>query len=391
MKEKILLVDDDPNILEAYQRKLRSVLLVETAEGGHEGLRLIAERGPFAVVIADMQMPKMNGIEFLAKVKEQAPDTVRMMLTGNADIKTAIQAVNEGSIFRFLTKPCPSEVMGEALTAGIKQYRLVTAEKELLERTLSGSIELLVEILSWADPEAFGEALQLRGQVRTLARKLDATNRWEIELATLLSQIGCIAVPRDLLAKAGADEPLSDDEKDALVRIPAVGQELIARIPRLEPAARIILYQNKNYDGSGFPEDDVAGGDIPLGSRILKVLLDLRKLESEGVSKKEALARMQETAGRYDPHVVAAITLCVSPESPLELEAAELTEKTVSGLRVGDVLVTGVEGLDGLLLVGPGVEVTMALLVRLRHYAELAGIQEPIKIRRPTPEKQAQR
>ena len=131
MDERILFVDDDPNILEAYQRKLQHVLHVRTAQGPHLGLREIQEKGPFAVVVADMNMPLMNGVEFLKKVREIAPDTVRMMLTSNSDIKTAMDAVNEGAVFRFLTKPCPSTLMGDSLAAAIKQHRLITAEKEV--------------------------------------------------------------------------------------------------------------------------------------------------------------------------------------------------------------------------------------------------------------------
>ena len=128
MNEKILFVDDDPDILEAYQRRLGKALQVDTARGGAHGLRAILSDGPYAVVVADMHMPVMNGIDFLARVKEVAPDTVRIMLTGNASLKITIQAVNTGGVFRFLTKPCPPEVMGEALVAAINQYRIAKGE-----------------------------------------------------------------------------------------------------------------------------------------------------------------------------------------------------------------------------------------------------------------------
>lgn len=384
MKEKILFVDDDPNILEAYQRKLRKVLPVDTAEGGHEGLRLIAERGPFAVVVADMYMPSMNGVEFLAQVKECAPDTVRMMLTGNADTNVAMQAVNEGNIFRFLTKPCPADVLGKALVEGIKQYRLVTAEREILEDTLNGAIELLAEILSWVDPQAFGRALEMRGRIKRIARKLRGAELWELELAAMLSQIGFISVPHDVVAKMGAGEALTDDEKNAVASVPAVGQELVARIPRLESVGRIVLYQDKHYDGSGFPDDAVAGEDIPLGSRILKVLKDLLELESTGAAKKDALSQMQARVGWYDSRILdATIALYVLPEKRVELEATAPAGKGVSKLEVGDVLVSGVRTLDNRLLIKAGEVVTLTLLIRIKNYAKLVGVQEPIPVERP--------
>jgi DNA-binding NtrC family response regulator len=161
MIEKILLVDDDHNILDGYRRSLSREFLMETALGGQQALELAAQHGPYAVVVSDMRMPGMDGIQLLSKIKAQSPDTVRVMLTGNADMDTAINAINEGSIFRFLNKPCSKETMGRTLTAALVQYRLVTAEKQLLEQTLSGSIQVLTEVLSLVNPAAFSRASAL--------------------------------------------------------------------------------------------------------------------------------------------------------------------------------------------------------------------------------------
>ena len=94
----------------------------------------------------------MDGIQFLAQIREMSPDTVRIMLTGHADLENAIQAVNEGNIFRFLTKPCDNNILIQVLSQGLEQFRLVTAEKELLEKTLQGSINVLTELLPWSTP-----------------------------------------------------------------------------------------------------------------------------------------------------------------------------------------------------------------------------------------------
>jgi len=103
MTEKVLFVDDDPNLLASCERNFRRKFQIETAEGGELALQKITERGPFAVVVSDRQMPRMDGIKFLSLVKERAPDTVRIMLTGNADLEGAVKVVNEGNIFRFLS------------------------------------------------------------------------------------------------------------------------------------------------------------------------------------------------------------------------------------------------------------------------------------------------
>lgn len=178
MTEKILCVDDEPNVLNAYQRALRKEFQIETAVGGAPGLAAIDSQGPYAVIVTDMQMPGMDGIQFLAQVKEKSPDSIRIMLTGNADQHTAIEAVNEGNIFRFLTKPCPPEVLAKTLKAGLQQYRLVMVEKELLEKTLRSSIQVLTDILSLVNPTAFSRASRVQRLVCALAAKLQIEQAW---------------------------------------------------------------------------------------------------------------------------------------------------------------------------------------------------------------------
>ena len=131
--------------------------------------------GPFAVIVADRSMPGMDGIQLLAKVKACSPNTVRMMLTGNADMQTAIDAVNEGHIFRFLTKPCPPESLTASLQAAIEQYRLITAERELLEKTLRGSVKVLCEVLSVVKPTAFGRASRITRYVTAVVPPVGET------------------------------------------------------------------------------------------------------------------------------------------------------------------------------------------------------------------------
>ena len=133
MKEKILCVDDESSALEGYQRILHRQFEVTTAVSGTQGLAIVERRGPFAVVISDMRMPGMNGAEFLTQVREKAPGSVRMLLTGYSDMKAAMDAVNKGGIFQFLSKPCERDVLVAAIGAGVEQYRSQLAEKELVK------------------------------------------------------------------------------------------------------------------------------------------------------------------------------------------------------------------------------------------------------------------
>ncbi|HTW61061.1 MAG TPA: response regulator [Terracidiphilus sp.] len=133
-EEKILFVDDEPAILDGYQRLLRQMFHVGTALGGEKALSLIQTNGPFAVVVSDMRMPGMNGAEFLAQVREKAPHTVRMLLTGHADLNVAIEAVNQGKIFQFLSKPCEKDVLVGAIRSALEQYRVDARDRELVRK-----------------------------------------------------------------------------------------------------------------------------------------------------------------------------------------------------------------------------------------------------------------
>ena len=135
MHNRVLFVDDDPKILAAFRRQLRKKIDIETVGSGPDGLKTIRSNGPFSVVVTDYCMPDMNGIEFLTQVREVAPETVRMLLTGSADLNAAIQAVNQGNIFRFLTKPCSQEMLVDAVLTGIKEYRQSHKERKFNKRT----------------------------------------------------------------------------------------------------------------------------------------------------------------------------------------------------------------------------------------------------------------
>jgi response regulator RpfG family c-di-GMP phosphodiesterase len=270
MTEKILMVDDDVNLLAACERNFHRKFQIETAAGAEAGLLKLAERGPFAVVISDRQMPGMDGIQFLSLVRERAPDTIRIMLTGNADLAGAIQVVNEGRIFRFLTKPCPLEVLAKMIEDGLAQFRLVMAEKELLNKTLSGSIKLLTDILSLTDPESFGRAQAMREVISHVAKKFNVADDWEIHLAVMLAPIGNVTVPTEVLSRFRKGELLSKVESQLLANVPETTARLLANIPRLEGVASIVRYQHKNFDGTGHPLNAIKGDDIPIGGAAVK-------------------------------------------------------------------------------------------------------------------------
>ena len=213
MAEKILLVDDEPNVLKASERLLHDRFETEAAVGAAEALNAVKTTGPYAVIMSDLRMPQTDGLQLLTVVKNLAPDTVRIMLTGYADVQTAVGAINEGSIFRFLTKPCSKQTLVNALTAALAQHRLVTGEKDLLEKTLTGSLAVVTEVLSVASPAAFSRAMRLRRYMGHIAAKLALPNPWKFELAAMLSQLGCVTLAPETIETVYAGKPLSEKEQ----------------------------------------------------------------------------------------------------------------------------------------------------------------------------------
>lgn len=381
MNNRILFVDDDPNVLAGFERNLRRCFKIQLATDGAEALGYLRQAEPFAVVVADMRMPGMNGIELLAKVQEQAPDTVRIMLTGNADQDTAIGAVNQGHVFRFLTKPCAAETLVLALDAGVSQYALVIGERELLEQTLSGAVRVLTDILATVDSLSFNRAHVLREQTRDFLLALSGKKSWECELAALLSLIGNVTVPTPVLQRSRLQEDLSTAEREMLDWVPEAGSRLIARIPRLENVARIIRYQKKNFDGSGFPADNVAGQDLPVGARILKALSDLLDFQGRGLTCAAALAVMRGRRGSYDPRVLeVAAQLFLGPQSKPVTAASSVRRLDLVGLAPGQVLLADVRTKEGLSILPAGTSLTPTMLDLIRNFAKLNGIQEPLLV-----------
>lgn len=385
MTTKILCVDDDANILAAYARSLRRQYNLDTALGPETGLKRLAENGPYAVVISDMSMPGMDGICFLARARQIAPDTVRMMLTGNANLQTVMDALHQGSIFRFLVKPTPPDALAQALDAALAQFQLITAERELLEKTLSGSIRVLVEMLATIDPQGFERSQGLRRDMRALAQALGEGDGWQLELTGLLSQIGLVTVPASVVRKLRLGAALREAERAMLARVPEVGHNLLVNIPRLEPVAQAIRYSAKGFDGAGAPADAVRGEDLPLGARLLRVLSDLADLEAGGLSKLGALAVMQRHPERYDPRVLAAAGATLAAREDADaLPAARRPSVSLSvrELRIGQTLSEDVLLTDGQLLLSRGHCLTAPLLERLRNSVDLGEVPESLWVER---------
>ena len=385
-KEAILIIDDERNLLEGIRRQLHKRFKLVLAESGDEGIKVLRDQGPFAVVVCDMNMPGRTGIEVLAEIAEISPDTVRIMLTGQTDLDTAMTAVNHGNIFRFFTKPCPAETLAAGLDAALEQYRLVTAERDLLNKTLAGSIKVLTDVLALIDPDSFGRSERARDWTRKVAHALGLERHlWKLEMATMLAPIGLAALPPEIARKARSNLELTQVERDMVEASAETAHKLICNIPRLQEVATYVLYQGKNVDGSGFPHDDKAGNDIPIGARIVRILSDLALSVEKDMELDHALAVMAKYEGIYDQKLLKLIApVIVGESSATEARADEIIDIQLASISPGDLLLTPVVDLqsDDLIL-AKGATITELYVKRLSNLRRVRTLTEIVRVRRP--------
>lgn len=376
MQERVLLVDDDGSLLLGVRRRLSPYYQVDVAESGSSALDLLRKNEPYAAIISDYRMPGMDGITLLARVMESDPLMVRILLTGHVDVEMALEAINRGQIFRFLTKPTRDEDLLRTVQDAVQYYRAVTQERDMVKKTLAGSVKLLTGVFALANPQAYGQAVRIGLLARKIAERLALDKPWELELAALLSQIGTLALPPPLLDKVQAERKLTEEESRMYHEHPFLGYRLLANIPRLEEIASGVQYQLANYDGSGSPPPDLQGSSIPLLGRLLKVVIDYDRLVEAGWGRGEACGQLQARESHYDPEVLAALESEI-----MELERGYTIKSIrVSELEEGMTLADDIRASNDVVLAAGGQVASEILVTRLRNFSSFGVIREPIKI-----------
>jgi len=383
---QVLLVDDEPKIIGSLSRELleNDLCQVQAAYNGAEGLEILRKIPDICVVVSDYHMPGMDGITFLREVQRISPDATRIILTGAAGLEMAIKAVNLGQVFRFLVKPCPAELFIPVVKTGIRQYQLITSERELLNKTLNGSVKIMVDILSAIVPETFAQSTRLREMARSLAVALQMEQIWEVELAALLCRIGSVTVPPDVLDKWRQGFPLNEQERAMIHSIPRLGEQLVQNIPRLQAVASGIGSHEAVFKAKT-SLDQPSGEKIPIIGRILKIVIDYDNFLMRNYNPHLAMEEMLKHEDEYDPmlwNVFRQKVLGMETfEVPKQVKVTSHERKVnIEDTQPGMILVRDILDRRGRLVVSKGTVITEVLKARLVNFFWSQAIVEPVVV-----------
>ena len=430
----LLLVDDEPGILSALRRLLRkSGYAIHTAESGKAGLEIL-EREHVDLVISDMRMPEMDGARFLEQVRARWPDTVRLLLTGYADVTSTIDAINRGEIYRYIAKPWNDDDLVLIVRDALERQRLTHENARLLLLSQAQNEELkdlnanledkvqqrtaeiaqINDFLNLANErlkqnfltsiKMFTGLIELRAgtmaghsrRVADLARRLskhvgvEPKDQQDIFFAALLHDIGKIGFPDTLLSRPVSR--MSGEDLAYYRKHPANGAAALMPLDELKHSAQIVRAHHERFDGQGYP-DGVAGENISIGARILAIANDYDGLQSgtlaeRRMSPEEAQALLQQSRGkRYDPQLVDAFLEMLGG-----LKKEVVLEKPIShaDLKVGMVLSRDLMSREGVLLLSSDYILDASLIRQIQDYARRENHTAPIYIRTPPPEEAKQ-
>ncbi len=411
-KGKILFVDDEANILKALRR-----LLAETecdvfiAGSGEEGLKILKENQDMWLVVSDQRMPGMTGVEFLTKARKIAPEAVRLLLTGYADIHAVVDAINKSGAYRYITKPWNDEQLLQDLQGAMQHYALIQENKRLQAELKRWSTELegmvqeqTMELSREYDKvkdlnthlranfkstiAAFSGLLELRDKrMRSHSRNVaDMASKGAIQLkmtreqvevvviASLIHDIGKVGMS-DVLLSARPEE-MDAQEYEEYVKHPVRGQAAVDIIPDLRAVGEIIRHHHEHFDGTGFP-DKLKGDQIPMASRLISIadFIDVQVRKFTEASGLELTLKKVKEEGhkRFDPRLTV---LFIGPATELYKKTQPQTgyvelELLPKDLENGMVLGRDVYSGTGILLLGKGVVLNRTNIQVLKRYYDL--------------------
>lgn len=380
----VLVVDDDP-IVRKLTRQLLGPMVgaVHAAATGEDALRVAAQLDP-DLILLDVTMPGISGFEVCRRLREdeRTREVPVIMVTSLNDRASRLKGLEVGAD-DFISKPYDRTELRIRVRSilRINRYRRLVDERDRRETTWRGALDVLSQLLAVRDPATFGSAKRVERRAVDIARRLDVADIDTVRLASLFCQVGRLTIPDSLLAKAATHHHLSRAERKIIREIPQSSRKVLSHLPNLDQVGHVVFWQDKNYDGTGFPMDDLDGRTVPLASRIIRVARDFERLIDLGLNAEEAQVRIHAQDRWYDPSVLAALDAQLLQEATTY--ALRARDVRLSELRIGMEVLEDIVTIDDLLVVvGAGTEITGPLLERLHNFGRLKGIREPIVVKR---------
>jgi len=395
MSVTILFVDNDATAMEALAVSFHHELECSLVTSYAEALALIKSRDDFPVLVSELDLNGEDGIEFLVKVREAAPQIVCLVHTHKTGFEDVVAAMNVAQASRFIPKPCPPEEMARYVARAVRRYAADRDACKVMTKSTLGWCKTLVDILTIIHPEAANRSKRIRSLALATGKALGIKCRADFEMAVTLSQLGCVALPAGVVRKMDTGKKFTPEEMSVFNSHPHIGAKLLARIEQMAPVAEIIGRQLERV-----------GDDVPLESRILKAALDLDRIQQRGADTKSILKRMRDKEGVYDPQVVEAmqqITESVDsppdskpskaePQPVLKVEEPDTEEPdtdtgleyarevAVAELEQGMIMAADMVNNDGTALLLRGQGLTAVSLARIQEFHDVLGVVEPILV-----------
>lgn len=397
-KLTILAIDDDAEDLYLLQEFLSAIPDIQVKFYGYRDLATAIESfkgDPGDLLFLDYRLGTKTGIQAFQEIQETGYEKPVILLTGNGDERTAVEAMKTG-VADYLSKAnLTPDILYRTIANALEKYELrqaireqqrqtdaadqallrrIRSEKEVLEHTLIGSLEAMTHALSIMNPEVFSRSIRISRYVTAVAKQMGLPVIWRLEVAALLSQIGLITFPPEILHKLGRGKELSHQEEQLYSQYSSIGAEMIRKIPRMDKVADIIEHQEYTLEISEAQSDI---DSIPLESRILKVAIDMDGLESTGHTKQQALDILRAHVKKYDPAVLNALRV-ISGKTLHKTKEVQMADLSPPMVLAGDI-----RAKSGAMVIPKGQPVTFAMLTRLQNFSLFQPIQEPLKVSVP--------
>jgi len=374
----ILIADDNDEYRYVIEHALKNLghdcLL---AMDGLEAVNFAFENIP-DLILLDINMPNMDGLTALKKIRSnpKLKSIPIIMISTLMENETVIECLEAGAD-DYVTKPFDRTVLKARIVNNLNRRIYQKKEKELLEKTLIGSIQVLSEILESLDPKIFSKISRLKKHAKYIAEQLNVKeDKWVMDMATHFSLIGCIYHPRDFVLKALTGRILHAEEKKIFEQHSLHGYKILSKIPRLERVSEIIKYSFKNFDGTGIPDEDRVGGEyIPIGSRILRAVWEYELLFLKHETPEDTISSIKNLSGKVDPQIIPLLEQLFYTE-----RTGDIIEVRSSDLEIGMIFMEDIYTKNKVKVAGMWQEVTESLLDRIVSIAISFGIREPFKV-----------